>query len=106
VLDEPISVNFLRYRPGNRMRIPVEFINADQSVDLRRGSFLTRVNRYVECICDNGVPIPQNLMIDLTGVMKGEVIRVGSLKLPPGVRPAPSVPGDFVLGVIKSSKSK
>ena len=106
MLDVPISVNFLRYRAGNRMRIPIEFINADQSVDLRRGCFLTRVNRYVECICDNSVDIPQKLSVDLTGVMKGEVIRLRALKLPSGVRPAPSVPGDFVLGVVKSSKSK
>ena len=104
VLDIPIAVNFLKYRPGNRMRIPVDFVNADLSVDLRRGCFLTRVNRYVECICEHDVP--SKLTIDLTGAEKGDVVRCGTISFPPGVRPSPTVPADYVIAVVKSSKSK
>jgi large subunit ribosomal protein L25 len=99
-----MSVNFLKYKPGNRMRIPIEFVNADQSVDLRRGSFLVRVNKFVECVCDGD--IPEKVTVDLTGVAKGDVIRLGALQLPPGVRPSVSVPQDFVVAVIRSAKGK
>ena len=104
VLDTPLSVNFLRYRPGNRMRIPIEFLNADQSVDLRRGSFLIRVNRFVECVCDPDVPIPKSLTVDLTDVQKGDVLRLDTLNLPVGVRPSVAVPSDYVLAVVKNAK--
>ena len=103
VLDIPIAVNFLKYRPGNRMRIPVDFINADMSVDLRRGCFLTRINRFVECICEHDVPT--KLVVDLSGVQKGDVVRLSALTLPPGVRPSPTVPSDYVVAVIKSFKA-
>ena len=103
VLDIPIAVNFLKYRPGNRMRIPVDFVNADMSVDLRRGCFLTRINRFVECICENDVPT--KLVVDLSGVQKGDVVRLSALTLPAGVRPSPTVPSDYVIAVIKSFKA-
>jgi large subunit ribosomal protein L25 len=99
-----MAVNFLRYKPGNRMRIPIEFINADQSVDLRRGSFLIRVNRFIECVCDGD--IPERITVDLTGVAKGDVIRLAALNLPPGVRPSLAVPQDYVVAVVRSAKSK
>ena len=86
------------------MRIPVDFVNADLSVDLRRGCFLTRVNRYVECICE--YEVPTKLTVDLTGAEKGDVVRLSALSLPPGVRPSPTVPSDYVIAVVKSSKSK
>ena len=85
------------------MRIPVDFVNADLSVDLRRGCFLTRVNRFVECICEHEVPA--KLTVDLTGVQKGDVVRLSALTLPPGVRPSPTVPSDYVIAVVKSSKT-
>lgn len=102
VTDKPLSVNFLRHRPNNRLKIPIEFVNADQSADLKRGCFLFRVNKFLECICEGEVP--SSIELDLTGAIKGQVFRINSpaLKLPPKVRPSPYVPSDFVLGIIKT----
>lgn len=58
ITDLPISCNFLRYIPGkNRVRIPIELINAEQSVDLKRGCFLVHSNRYLECVCSEDVKV-------------------------------------------------
>jgi len=100
--EKPMSLNFIKYWPGTRMRIPVEFINADQSVDLRRGSFLITVNKFIECICD--MEIPKSLVVDLTGTVKGDVLKLNHIVFPPGVKPSKNVPTDFVVGVVRSSR--
>jgi large subunit ribosomal protein L25 len=102
VTDLPVSVNFLRYIPGNRIRIPVEYTNAEDNVELRRGSFLLKVNSFVECIC--GIDIPHSLQVDVSTASKGEVFRINNIKFPPHVRPAVSVPLDYVLCILKTSR--
>mmetsp|Transcript_14567 Transcript_14567/g.19977 ORF Transcript_14567/g.19977 Transcript_14567/m.19977 type:complete len:160 (-) Transcript_14567:114-593(-) len=102
--DKPIAVNFLKYEPGSRLRIPIIFVNSDQSVDLRRGCFVVRVNQYVECVCDGEVP--ESILLDLSTAQKGDVFRLNSLQLPPQVRPSKNVPPDYVVCVIKSTKTK
>lgn len=99
----PVSVNFLRYIPGNRIRIPIEFINEDQSQDIRRGCFVIKVHRFLECVCDE--EIPEKITVDLTDARRGDIIRLHDLKLPAKVRPAKTVPLDFVVGVVKASRS-
>jgi hypothetical protein len=91
VSDSPQSVNFLLYQPGSVLRIPLTYENAELSVDMRRGCFVAKVNRYVECV-------------DLTGREKNDVIRIGSIVFPPGVRPHKTVTDDFVIAVIQSAK--
>lgn len=103
VTGNPLAVNFLRYIPGNRLRIPINFVNADQSLDLRRGCYIVRVNKYIECVCDDEVP--QNVTLDLSAAQKGDVFRLNALKLPPKVRPAKTVAPDFVVCVVKSARS-
>jgi hypothetical protein len=103
VTDDLLSVNFLRYHPGNRLRIPVEFLNADQSQDVKRGCFIVRVNKYIECVCDEEVPAA--IKLDLSGAQKGDVFRVNALQLPEKVRPAKTVPPDYVLCVVKTAKT-
>ncbi len=103
VTGKPLSVNFLRYIPGNRLRIPIDFVNADQSLDLRRGCYIVRVNKSIECVCDDEVP--QSVTLDLSSAQKGDVFRLNALKLPPKVRPAKTVAPDFVVCVVKSARS-
>jgi large subunit ribosomal protein L25 len=102
VSDSPQSVNFLLYQPGSVLRIPLTYENAELSVDLRRGCFVAKVNRYVECVCTGDVP--NYLNVDLTGREKNDVIRIGSIVFPPGVRPHKTVTDDFVIAVIQSTK--
>jgi ribosomal protein L25 (general stress protein Ctc) len=73
--DDPLNVNYLIYSPGQRVRIPLEYINHDMSNDLKRGCFVYRINRFLECYCDADY-IPTSLKVDLTGKAKGDVIRI------------------------------
>ena len=102
VSDSPLSVNFLLYRPGNLVRIPFIYENADASIDLKRGCFVTSVHRFIECTCTDAVP--GFLTVDLTGKEKNDVIRVTNLVFPPGCRPSKNVPADYVIAVIQAAK--
>lgn len=44
--EQPLSVSFLRYRPGIRLAIPVLFINQDDNIDIRRGAHIHVINRF------------------------------------------------------------
>ena len=103
VSDAPQSVNFLLYHPGNLLRIPLAYENADLSIDLKRGCFVARINRYVECVCTGKVP--SYIMVDLTGKAKNDVIRVTNLTFPEGVSPSKNVTKDYVIAVVQSAKT-
>jgi large subunit ribosomal protein L25 len=100
VTGAPLSVNFLRYKPGNRLRIPIEFVNAEQSQDIKRGSFVVSVQQYLDCVCDGEVP--HSIALDLSGAQKGDIYRLSALGLPPQVRPAKNVAPDLVIAVVKT----
>lgn len=104
VTDLPLNVNFLIRRPDTVFRIPIEFVNEDQNQDLKRGSYVIRVNQFIQCTCDGD--IPRNIVVDLGSTSKGAAIKISDLNLPPNVRPAKDVPLDLVICVIKSSRSK
>lgn len=97
-----MAVNFLRYRPGTRLSIPLEFINDELSVDVKRGSMVVVVNKYIDCICDG--EIPKTIKIDMSNCKNGDVVRLNSIPFPPLVRPAKTVPPDFVACVVKVLK--
>ena len=69
VTDTPLNINFLRYSPMNRFRIPVEYINDELCVDIKRGCFVIHVNRFIECTCEG--PIPRSFKIDLSQAKLG-----------------------------------
>lgn len=98
----PLNVNFLRYRPGTHLRIPIDFVNAEESQDIKRGSYVVGVREYLECVCDGAVP--KSIVLDLSKAQKGDIYRVSSLELPQRVRPAKNVPLDSVIAVIKSAR--
>jgi ribosomal protein L25 (general stress protein Ctc) len=102
---EPFSLNFLKYRPGTRLDIPLEFVNAEASTDLKRGSTLLKILKSLECICSG--PIPATIKVDLANVSKGDILRLSNnVELPLGVKPASKVRSDCVIGVVKGSRGK
>ena len=54
-------VNFLRYHPGRPIRIPIRFINEEESPALKRGGFIVPINKTVECIVEDGAVIPESI---------------------------------------------
>lgn len=98
-----ISLCFTLSPPNIRIRIPLEFANADLSDDIRRGCFIVSVNKFLECQCSG--EIPQKLLVDLTGCKKNDVITLSNIILPSGVSPSTKVSmRKFVVGVVKSSR--
>lgn len=93
---EPISCNYLAYQKGQRMRIPIEFTNQDQNVDIKRGSFVLRISRYIEVQCFGDVPACINA--DVANISSGRSIKLNDLSFPRGVVPYKTVTPNFVAG--------
>lgn len=95
----PIAVNFLRYRPGYPVKVPVCFINEELCLPLKRGGMLLSINRFIRVSCE-GETLPEMLLADLTGAKSGQKIGLERVTFPPSVQPH-EVQEDFVLGVVK-----
>ena len=98
--DEPTHIDFLRVVAGVKIRIevPVQFINHEKSLGLKRGGVLNIVRRKVELKCPSE-KIPEAIVIDLDGVDIGESFKISSVKLEESV--TPTIMGrDFVIATL------
>ena len=88
VRDFPIHVDFLRLKPGSRLKVnvPVHFINQETSPGLKRGGSLNIVYHSIEMTvpADN---IPEAVTADLGGMDFNESLQISQIKLPEGCRP-------------------
>ena len=101
--SSPQSINFLLYHPGNLLRIPFVFENADLSTDLKRGCFIKKVSQFIECVCTG--PVPATITVNLANAKKGDVIRLDAIEFPAGTKPSKSVSKDFIVAVVQSAKT-
>ncbi len=89
VTDKPMHFDLYRVDEHAPIRIgvPVHFKNHDASPGLKRGGALNAVRHDIEvwALADH---IPEEIVIDLTGLEIGDAIRLGQVVLPEGVRPA------------------
>ena len=103
VRDSIVHVDFLRLGKDARVRveIPVHFRNHEASPGLKAGGVLNIVRHQIECFCpaDN---IPDEIMIDLTGLHIGQSIHISSVKMPEGVTPA-IAERDFTVATIATA---
>jgi len=102
--EQPLSINFRAYLPGNSIRVPFSFVNEELSVALKRGSFLQRINKSMEITCDPGIPLPPSIPVDLTGKGKGEVITLKEVVLPRGVHVSKKTHRDLVIAKVSASR--
>lgn len=101
VNDLPTHIDFLRLAKGSKiaLAIPVEFINQETSIGLKRGGNLVAVRNEVELL----VPaddIPDHLTVDLAAVKIGDVIHISDVTLPAGC--TPTIDRDFVIANISA----
>jgi len=87
VTDEPIHFDLYRVDEHQLIKIsvPVHFRNHEASPGLKRGGTLNVAVHEIELL----VPadsIPEELIVDLTGLDVGDAIRAASLTLPKGAR--------------------
>ena len=90
VSDEPVHFDLYRVDEHQLIKIavPVHFKNEELSPGMKRGGALTIALHEVrlEVPADS---IPEELVVDLTGLDVGDSIRAADLKLPKGAKIAP-----------------
>jgi ribosomal protein L25 (general stress protein Ctc) len=93
--------NFLRYFPGRPIKIPIVYINVEESPVMKRGGFIAPINRHLEVVIEDDVPIPERLELDCTGFKAKQVIRSERIIFPDGVKPSRRVKLDrFLVGTV------
>lgn len=99
--------NFLRYFPGRPIKIPIVHVNEEESPALKRGGFLAPISRHVECVVEDGVPIPEKLELECTGLRVKDVVRINRIIFPDGVKPSRNVNLDqFLVGTVFGRRMK
>ncbi len=86
VRDFVIHVDFLRLGPNARVavEVPVHFKNQEASPGIKAGGALNVVSHTVSLYCSANL-IPDEIMVDLTGLLVGQSIHLSQIKLPDGV---------------------
>lgn len=104
VKDLPTHVDLMRLRRTSRINlfIPVEFINREKCVGLKRGGTLTVVRAEVELNVLAG-DIPEKLVVDLDGHQIGDTITVSEITLPEGTKP--TIDRNFVIANIAAPRA-
>jgi large subunit ribosomal protein L25 len=89
VTDEPTHFDLYRVAADQTIKIgvAVHFAHQEDSPGLKRGGTLNVVLHEVLVAC-HADQIPDEIMVDLSGLEIGASVRVSDLKLPAGVEPA------------------
>lgn len=105
VKDLPIHVDFLRLSEKSRINlfIPVNFINHEEAPGIKAGGGLTVVRAEVE-LKVTAANIPDELVVDLTGLEIGDVVHISDITLPEGTRPM-ITDRDFVIANIAAPRA-
>jgi len=96
-----ICANYIRYYPGKPIKIPIKYINEEESPAMKRGGFIAPVSRTVECVVEEGVRIPEFVELECTGVRLKDVLRTERLIFPEGVKASHRVSDStFLVGTV------
>jgi large subunit ribosomal protein L25 len=100
VRDFIIHADFLRLGAGARITVEVmvEFRNAEESPGLKRGGVLNTVRHEIELYCPAD-SIPEEIVVDLTGMDIGDSVHISDIKLPEGTTPT-ITDRDFTIATI------
>ncbi len=103
VTDEPWHFDLYRVDEHQEIKIDVtvHFANEEASPGLKRGGTLAVTLHAVTVSC-HADQIPEEIMVDLTGLDIGDAVRVSDLKLPAGVTAA--IDADLVVASVAMSK--
>jgi large subunit ribosomal protein L25 len=98
--------NFVRYHAGRPLKIPIVYINEEESAALKRDGYIVPINKFVECFVEDGVPIPEALELECAGLQLKDVVRMDRLIFPDGVRHTDRVdPEKFLIGPVFGGRS-
>ena len=105
VKDLPIHIDLMRLKRTTRVKlmIPVEFINEDTCVGIKKGGVLAVVRNDVEMEVLAG-DIPDSLIVDLAAVQIGDTISISAITLPEGAKPT-ITDRDFVIANVSAPRA-
>ena len=105
VKDLPIHIDLMRLKRTSRVKlnIPVEFINEDICVGIKKGGTLSVVRNDVEMEVLAG-DIPESLVVDLAAVEIGDTISISAITLPEGAKPT-ITDRDFVIANVSAPRA-
>jgi large subunit ribosomal protein L25 len=99
----PYSVNFLKYKMGAIIKIPIKMINQEKSPIIKKGYLPIRINQFINCECRVDM-LPDGVTIDLAGLDEQRTFRVSDIYFPPGVKPLSTISQSTIVAVIKQLK--
>jgi large subunit ribosomal protein L25 len=85
VSDRPLHVDFFRLSKDSKIQVavPVIFANEEASPGLKKGGVLNVVRHDLELICESD-KIPDEIVLDVTGLDVGDSIHISNVNLPEG----------------------
>ena len=100
VSDRPLHVDFLRLAKDAKIQVavPVVFANEEDSPGLKKGGVLNIVRHDLELVCESD-KIPDQIVLDVTGLDIGDSIHISHVKLPSGSESA-ITDRDFTIATI------
>ncbi|MBC2652112.1 50S ribosomal protein L25/general stress protein Ctc [Novosphingobium aerophilum] len=104
VSDRPLHADFLRVSADHKVHVnvPVVFINEAASPGLKRGGVLNIVLHDLDVVCAPDA-IPDDVVVDVTGLDVGASIHIHDIKLPAGVTAAHADRDDTVATIVAPS---
>ena len=105
VSDRPLHVDFLRVSKDAKVHVnvPVVFTNEEASPGLKKGGVLNIVKHDLDLVCAAG-NIPDDVIIDVTGLDIGASIHISDVKLPKGTESG-ITDRDFTIATIVAPSS-
>jgi len=96
VKDLPTHLDLMRLRRSTKINlfIPVEFINEEEAPGMREGGVLTVVRNEIELLV-TADDIPENVVVDMTGMEIGDSVTISNVTLPEGAKP--TIDRDFMI---------
>ncbi len=104
VTDAPLHVDFMRVTDKTKvtLSIPVVIVGEDTCPGLKEGGLLSVVRHEVQVIC-RAADIPDEFVLDISGAIIGDTLKMSSIQLPDGVQPVIS-DRDFVIANLLAPK--
>jgi large subunit ribosomal protein L25 len=106
VTDKPIHVDLYRVEENAEIAIDVvvHFKNHAESPGLKRGGVLNVVRHTIKLKCKAN-KIPEEIVVDLTGLDIGDSVHISHVKLPEGTRPVIR-DRDFTVATVAGRKAE
>lgn len=100
VNERPLHVDFFRLAKDATVTVavPVRFENEEASPGLKKGGVLNVVRHELELVCDSD-KIPDEIVIDVTGLEVGDSLHISAVTLPKGSESA-ITDRDFTIATI------